>query len=329
MDRRLASWLAIGAGLALAVGGIGWSVAQAGSGLQPWDPELADNLIFAKSLPLIIGFGVLTGFARALAHSRRTEQRADGAIRRFHPATALNHWINALGFLLAMATGSIQYLKGVLDVSAPVPLFWIYRVHFVGASLMVYAAALFVTYRLMVGDHRLLPRRGQWIRHLRGLAHELPRPLGGFLAAGFGLDMRRPPPPADQFTYYEKVVSFPIWTVLLALILITGFLKAMRYLVPIPGEVLWWASALHVGAMVLLAAKFLDHLRYVLGPSRWPLLRSMVTTWIDEQYVRRWHPTWYQAIQVERGALGDARPEWSGAPTSARAVASTPQGGAE
>ena len=314
------SWLAVGLGLVLAVGGIGWSIAQANSGLQPWDPELADNVVFAKSLPLIIGFGILTGFARALAYRRRTEQRADGAIRRFRPATALNHWINALGFLLAMVTGSIQYLKGVLDFSALVPLFWIYRVHFVGASVMVYAAAVFVTYRLMIADHRLLPQRGQWIRDLRGLVHELPRPLGGVLALVLGLDRKRQPPPAEQFTFYEKVVSFPIWMVLLALILITGFLKAMRYIFPIPGEVLWWASALHVGAMVLLAAKFLDHLRYVLGPSRWPLLKSMVTTWIDEHYVRRRHPAWYQAIQAERGGA---------ALTGARAITATPEGAGE
>jgi cytochrome b subunit of formate dehydrogenase len=147
---------------------------------------------------------------------------------------------------------------------------------------------------------------GQWIRHLRGLAHELPRPLGGLLAGFLGLDMRREPPAVEQFTYYEKVVSFPTWIVLLGLIVVTGLLKSMRYLYPIPGEVLWWASALHVAGLILLAAKLLDHLRYVFAPSRWALLKSMASTWIDEGYVRRWHPGWYEAIERERGQAPSA-----------------------
>ena len=63
---RLGSWLAVGVGLVVAIAGIAWSMAQAGSGVQPWDAELSDILVFARSLPLIIGFGVLTGFGRAL-----------------------------------------------------------------------------------------------------------------------------------------------------------------------------------------------------------------------------------------------------------------------
>jgi cytochrome b subunit of formate dehydrogenase len=236
-----------------------------------------------------------------------TERRsADGAIRRFHPVTVVNHWINAVGFLLAMVTGSLQYLRGVLDVSPPIPLFWVYRLHYVAASLIVFAAALFVTHHLLTGDRRLLPQRGQWIRSFRGVAHELPRPLGRGLAAILGLDMRREPPAVGQFTYYEKAVSFPIWTALLALILITGFLKAMKYVLPIPGEVLWWASALHVAAMVMLAAKLLDHLRYVFAPSRWPLLRSMFTTWVSERHVQLRHPEWYRAILAERSPQTEA-----------------------
>ena len=211
------SWLAIALGFVIAGLGIAWSIAQA-SGGQPWDPELSDNVIFAKSLPLILGFGILTGFARALADRGGTERRSDGAIRRFHPVTVFNHWINAIGFLLAMVTGSIQYLRGVLDVPTPIPLFWVYRIHFLAASLIVFAAALFVTHRLITGDRRLLPPPGQWIRHLRGLAHELPHPLVRPLAVFLGLDMKRQPPAVGQFTYYEKVVSFPIWTTLLALI---------------------------------------------------------------------------------------------------------------
>lgn len=291
------AWLAFTVGLVLAVVGVGGAIVVGLGAGQPWDSELNDNLIFAKSLPFILAFGILCGLARALSDGMSTERRADGAIRRFHPATALNHWINAVGFLVAMTTGSIQYLKGVADVTLPFPLFWVYRLHFIGASLMVFSAALFLTNRLITGDRRLLPPRGEWIRHFRGMTHELPPPIGRMVATFMGLNMRREPPPVGQFTYYEKAFSFPVWMILLGLILITGLIKAMRYVYPVPGDVLFWASGLHVAAMVALAAKFLDHLRYVLAPSRWPLLRSMALTWIGEAYVRARHPAWYAELQ--------------------------------
>ena len=60
-----------------------------------------------------------------------------------------------------------------------------------------------------------------------------------------------------------------------------------------PGGVLYWASGLHVAAMVLIALKLLDHMRYVFG--RWPLLVAMCTTWIGEKYAQLRHPAWHPA----------------------------------
>jgi cytochrome b subunit of formate dehydrogenase len=141
------------------------------------------------------------------------------------------------------------------------------------------------------------------IRNLRGLAHELPRPIGTTIAYILGLDLRRPAPPTDQFTYYERTISFPTWVVAIGLIIITGVIKAMRYVFPIPGDLLYWISAIHVGAGVLLGMKLLDHLRYVLAPSRWPLMGAMATGWIPARYVERFHPGWYARLN---GASGPA-----------------------
>src|SRR5258705_379874 len=66
--------------------------------------------------------------------------------------------------------------------------------------------------------------------------------------------------------------------ILLALITITGLIKAARYLVPVPGFGLWLASTLHVAAMVAIVIKLLDHLRYTFP--RWPLMASIATTWV-------------------------------------------------
>jgi cytochrome b subunit of formate dehydrogenase len=306
VNRRVLVLIGAVATLAGAIG----IVVQVSAGAQPWGPTLADNMVFAKAIPFILGLGVVIGTAAGLAPGvGRVERRdADGAVRRFSALTVAMHWIAAVGFLLALATGAWQYLKGILDVEAPVFMPYVYRVHYIGAALLLLAISTMVTYWLVAGVGGLLPPKGQRIRHLRGLAHELPRPLGGTLAALLGLNMRRQRPPTEQFTYYETTISFPTWIVLLGLVSLTGVLKAMRYVYPIPGDVIWWASTLHVAGMVLLAAKTLDHLRYVFAPSRWSMLTSMASGWMSARAVQERHPAWHERIEggeAARAATAD------------------------
>jgi hypothetical protein len=99
------------------------------------------------------------------------------------------------------------------------------------------------------------------------------------------------------------MVSFPTWIVLLGLVSATGVLKAMRYVYPIPGDLLWWASALHVACLVLLAVKVLDHRRYVVAPSRWSMLTAMVRGWMAARDVERRHPGWLAQIEGRQPAV--------------------------
>jgi hypothetical protein len=211
-------------------------------------------------------------------------------------------WLHALaGISLAalIATGGWQYLKGLLDAETPVYMGTVYRIHYIAASVLIFVTAAFVTDWLLRGVRDLTSGKGQGIRTMRGLAHELPGPLGSTLAYLLGLDLRRAAPPTEQFTYYERTISFPLWQLSIGLIILTGVIKAMRYVYPIPGDVLYWVSAVHVGSGVLLGLKLLDHLRYVLAPSRWPLMVSMATGWVPEGYVKRFHPGWYARITSE------------------------------
>ncbi|HLG74237.1 MAG TPA: hypothetical protein VK009_27770 [Chloroflexota bacterium] len=285
-------WLWAALGVLATLLGLAAIATRAFAGAQPWDGELSDNFIFAKTIPFTLAFGVLVGAFRSAA--RPAGRKPDGSIRRFSPGTAIGHWINALGFFLALISGSWQYLRGILETDAPVPLYLFYRTHFIGATLILFSVGNFLTYWAMSPEHPLAVPRGQWLRHLRGLAHELPRSLGMLLADMVGLDMKRTAPAVERFTYYEKTVSFPIWVFLIALITVTGLIKAMRYVYPVPGGVLYWASGLHVAAMVLIALKLLDHMRYVFA--RWPLLVSMCTSWVGERYVQLRHPGWYKEV---------------------------------
>ncbi|MDP9283316.1 MAG: cytochrome b/b6 domain-containing protein, partial [Chloroflexota bacterium] len=275
---RIVAWLLVVVGLVLTVLGVVAALGQASSGAQPWSNELSDNFVFIKALPFVLAFGVAVGLLMARTYGPKV--RSDGAVRRWSPGTVFGHWLLTLGFVLALPTGMWQYLGGILDVNLPIPLYLFYRVHYIGASIVLLAVAAFVSYLWMTGDRSLLVPRGQWARHLLGLAYELPPRVRGPYAKLLRIDLSHPRPPAGKFTFYEKVVEFPSWSIVLVLITITGLVKAARYLVPVPGLVLWLASTLHVAAMVVIVIKLLDHFRYTFP--RWPLMASMATTWVRE-----------------------------------------------
>jgi hypothetical protein len=275
---RIVTSLLVVAGLVLAAFGVMTAVGQAESGAQPWSNELSDNFVFIKALPFVLAFGFAVGLLMARTYGPKV--RSDGAVRRWSPGTVFGHAVLTLGFVLALPTGMWQYLGGILDVNLPIPIYLFYRVHYIGASVVLFAVAAFVSYLWMTGDRSLLVPRGQWSRHLLGLAYELPPRIREPYAKLLRIDLSQPRPATGKFSFYEKVVEFPSWSILLVLITITGLIKAARYVVPVPGFGLWLASTLHVAAMVGIVVKLLDHLRYTFP--RWPLMASIATTWVKE-----------------------------------------------
>jgi len=295
------------------------------SGAQPWGQLLGDNFMFARTIPFSFGLGIVLGFWKAASDRWGTEQRADGAIRRFAPSTVWLHALAGLAVVGLIATGGWQYLKGLLDAETPVYMGTVYRVHYIAASLLIITTLAFVTAWLTRGERGLTPGKGQMIRGLRGLAHELPRPIGSVLAYLLGLNLRRAAPPTGQFSFYQRLIGFPWWELAIGLVILTGAIKAFRYILPIPGDVLYWTSAVHVGAGVLLAMKLLDHLRFVLAPSRYPLMASMWTGWISSSYVQKFFPGWYAEINSSASSAPVSAPA---TPPSSPRVGTSAAGGA-
>ena len=256
---------------------------------QPWSHELADDFVFVRALPALLGLGVVYGLVGGwLYPGRAPARRADGAVRRFSPATILLHALITVGFLLALPTGMWQYLGGILDVPGPLPVYLYYRVHYIGAGIILVSVAAFLTYWWMSGDRTLLIPRAEWGRHLRGFAQELPPALGRRVASVLKLDLRQPAGSSGPFTFYERVFVFPSWSFAIGLITVTGLVKLLRYAIPIPGVVIFVDSTLHVTAMVLLVILTLDHLRYTLA--RWPLMVAITTGWLPARTGRRAEP---------------------------------------
>jgi len=293
------------AGVILFAAGLAVSYVTWTSGIQPWGQLLTDNFLFARSLPFTIGLAITLGYWRASGWRSGAEMR-DQQVRRFAPSTVWLHALAGVALVTLIATGGWQYLKGLEAADSPIYMGTVYRLHFIAASLLIFVTVAFVTDWLLRGENALTLGKGQFIRSMRGLARELPRPLGSIVGYTLGLDLRRAAPPTEEFTWYERAVSFPTWELAIGLIIVTGVIKALRYVYPIPGDVLYWVSAIHVGSGVLLGIKLLDHLRYVLSPSRWPVMAAMASGWIPLGYVERFHPGWYSRITSSEATTSTA-----------------------
>ena len=264
-----------------ATGAVAMQFAGQAGKLQPWSNELGDNFIFVRTLPAILGLGVVYGFIGGwLYPTRATARRADGAVRRFSPFTVLLHALLAIGFLLALPTGVWQYIGGIIDEKGPLPVYMYYRVHYIGASVVLVSVFAFVTYWWMTGERSLMVPLGDIRRHLRGLAQELPPALGKRMASILKLDLAQPAGSSGAFTFFEKW-EFSAWGLGIAGITVTGIVKLLRYVIAIPGDILWLDSTLHVASMVLLLILTLVHLWYMLA--RWPLVVAITTGWRPPQ----------------------------------------------
>jgi hypothetical protein len=249
------------AGLGLATLGAATLIAltQAGGGSQPWSAELADNVILARVAPFALAAGI-----------------AFGLVRGGRPVALA---LLGVGLLLGIPTGTYEYLGGLLDHKPPFPLYVVYRIHYIAAVFLLFAVGALAVNVWRDSDRSFMVPRGQLRRYLRGLADELPPFLVRPLAGPLGIDLKAPAPPRDRYTFYETVVSYPWWAIGLTLITVTGLVKALRYLYPVPGPVLFMASTLHVAAMVILALKVLDQLRITLEIDRKVAVGVLAALW--------------------------------------------------
>jgi hypothetical protein len=241
------------------------------AGTQPWSSELADNLWLARAIPFVVGLGVLLGLIGGSLFSRGRDARS-----RFSPAVIVGHWIATIGFLIAVPTGLWQYMGGIVDSPGPFPVYLYYRFHYIGAAIILVSLAGFLTYWWITGDRSLTFPRREWRRYVRGALQEIPRRIAQPVARFLKVDLAEPAGTPGTFTFYEKFVSFPSWTAVIALVVITGLVKALRYVIPIPGTIIFIDSTLHVAGAVLVTIKVLDHLRYTF--ERWPLVVAMMTS---------------------------------------------------
>ena len=302
----LSSWL-------LLIGAASRQVTAA-EGSPPQTALFNDALFLARATPFLVALGVLVGVVQARAAARKGGGDAiiGDKVRRHDISTVIAHWTNAVGLLIGLATGAL-FLGWIEYGDELRPLFVI---HYIGAALTIFGIFNHLARHGVSGGTGLIPKRFGVISELIGELFEyvgLFGPKGAVLRIPWPKAIRQPiaryvkallgykPSHTGKYLATEQVLSYPPWTVLISLIVVTGLIKSLRYVIVIPSDVVATATTIHdltaIGIFVMLIIHLLP---LFLVPANWPLLLSMFTTRVSRKYVEERHPAWHKELKAKQ-----------------------------
>ncbi|MDB4896218.1 MAG: hypothetical protein JWN15_2480 [Firmicutes bacterium] len=270
-------------------------------------PLFVLNHTWAKWMLIALGVGIALGLWRLLF--RRPAQPYDprtATIKRHAGGIALAHWINAVGFILALYSGAslVHVLPRSLSEVA------LYKLHYVGLSLILLSLLAVATHRFVYGGHSFRFTAAD----ARAAFSELFVYAGlvgdegilGFRALQWPAAWRRGTEKAlgahathrtGKYLPTEQVLSLLPWIIVMGAIVATGLIKGLRYLVPIPRGVLGVATIIHDWGVYAGAFMLVVHVAaLVVVRTNWPLFISMFTTRVPARYAAERHPAWYKDV---------------------------------
>lgn len=198
-------------------------------------------------------------------------------VRRFSLTERLAHWVNALGFLTCLATGTMMAFKAHLGLT-PHSLAVLRNIHLIGA-------AVFVIGPITVW---LTGRTGEMFRWIRDTLRWSWSDIAWLLypvfrAVHWPLRM----PAADRFNAGQKIN-------------VAGMF-AVKWTAAATGLVMWrghgWLAAhqVHLLAFLLALPLLGGHLfMAVLNPRTNHSLRGMIGGWVREDWARHHHGRWIE-----------------------------------
>ena len=279
-----------------------------------WPPQsllFNDAVFLARVAPFIIALGIVVGIVQARMAARSGGDAIIGdQVRRHDLSTVIAHWTNAIGVILALITGAL-ILRWV-DYRPELRLVFI--IHYVGAALMLFGIFNHLTRHGVSGGTGLIPKSFGVLRDLIGELFEyagifgpkeavlripwpkaIRQPIAKYVKALLGYKEGR----ADKYLVTEQILSYPPWAILMGVIVVTGVIKLLKYMYPIPGSVLNTATVVHDLATIAIGVMLIIHLLPLfLVPANWPLLLSMFKTTVPRRYVEERHPAWYKRLRV-------------------------------
>lgn len=311
MRRFLLPLVVIGSWLFL-IGAASWQTGGT-EGFPPQTGLFNDTLFLARAIPFIIALGVVVGIYQArLAAKEGGDAILGDQVRRHETGVIIAHWFNAVGLIVGLVSGAI--VLGWVD--RPEEIRPIFIIHYLGAALTIFAIFNHLTRHGVSGGTGLIPKSFGVIRDLIG---ELLAYLGLFgpddavLRIPWPKAIRKPiaryakallgykESDTGKYLATEKLLSYPPWTILIGLVVVTGLIKTVRYVYALPESLIATSTVIHDLAAIAIGVMLVIHLLPLLFvPANWPLLLSMFKTTVPLEYVKKRHPVWYQELAAQK-----------------------------
>ena len=271
------------------------------------------NVWFARSIPFIIALSVGFAVFQRTRAARRNEIIGN-QVRRHDTTTIVSHWVNGLAMIACVITAAwfVRWIQRPFDLET------LYLLHFVAAALVLATSVHHLVHQMTLGGGGLKPEghdvknaaaetvgySGVFSKKRAALGIQLPmairRPAQKFFVRKLGLQ----PGEEGKYLASEKVFSYAPWVLLIGVVVVTGVLKSVRYIIPMPDMLLRVSTYLHDGTLVWILVLLFFHVAAIVAvPLNQPLFFSMLNGKISLDYVKQNLPKWYRRIEADNPSL--------------------------
>ncbi len=248
------------------------------------------NLLFDSAvlaLPLAAFVGVFLG---TLGNGDDGDTPiVNGKVERHSELMFFQHWTHAIGTVTLIVTGlGLGTLFVPRTIQSVERIGFAMNMHFIGILFFLVGASYYVTKGLFTGE----------IKHMLPKAGDLKDSIGHYKAMLFGGQA----PKEEKFMAIERMI-FPLWIIGVTGITLTGILKIAAHVWFMPGALMGFSTFLHGVLAIYMTLLLIGHITAAaLLPASWPLIRSMVTGYVNEDYVRHHHVKWYEKLQDNKSS---------------------------
>lgn len=226
---------------------------------------------------------------------------AHSLVRRHSLVDILEHWLIAISGLVLVFSGfgELPMYKRYMLTALP-GLSWAgdfhiqLKLHYMAAIVFVAAGVFHVLYHGLLGHRGLMPKRGDFSGSLKTIL------------AMFGVGEE---PKAHKFLPEQRLAY--AFTAALSLILVaTGIIKVIKSLpgVFLPPGLITTVTLIHTLSTMLFLFGILAHLGALLLKANRPLVRAILTGWVDARYAKERHSLWWDGLFSSQQALCSAMP---------------------
>lgn len=215
-------------------------------------------------------------------------------IKRHSIIELIEHWSIAISGIVLLFTGlgclplyKRYYITEILGFGWTADFYNVTVVHYIASIVFVAGVIFHIFYHGLRKDFALLPKKGDLSQSIKVLSAMI----------GIGKE-----PPSDKYLPEQRIAYVGIGLIVLILT-ITGIIKVLKNLewINLSPTMETINTLIHTLTGFLFMLAFIVHVGTVLlFKSNWPLLKSMFTGWIDEEYVKHRHSIWYEKIKMRK-----------------------------